>query len=275
MERAFLDKVVTAVRDSRGAIHEGHCTTSQLAEFRATFFPIERANINDNYAINGAAVTNDEHGSFTVSTVGGPLNFVPTVFKYNRLTPESVAGSGQPPATPSIASVVAGATIGQGSGFEEGETYRYRVQAVNINGISPGSASSAIVVAAGDDDKSISVTINNVAGAEYYMVFRSPVESSGEPGTEFFCGKVMPQAGATTVFTDNGRLVSGLDSILFLPKDKNRVKMANLGNTLNKLELGVRGLAHEVVYASYLGLIVERPRSLALVDNVFQQREGL
>lgn len=277
MERGFLDKIVTAVRDSRGAVREGHCTTSQLAEFRATFFPIERADINTNYAINGASVTNDEHGKFTVSTVGGPLDFIPTVFKYNRSTPTPVVGSvGTAPNTPTVSGVAAGAVLGQGSGFEEGQTFRYRVQAVNIAGISSASSSATYTVGVGDADKVAEVTIAGPAPeVEYYLVFRSPEETSGAAGTERFMGKVLPNRGGATIFRDNGRLVPGLDTVLFLPRDKNRAKLATLGNLLNKLQLGVKGLAFETVYASYVGCIVDRPRSFALADNVFQQREGI
>jgi hypothetical protein len=106
------------------------------------------------------------------------------------------------------------------------------------------------------------------------MVFRTPVESSGKAGTEFYIGKVYPQA-SSTVFVDNNRLIPGLDGILFMPKDKNRAKLAVLGNLLNKTELGVQGLAKEWVYSSYFACVVERPRSFAVLDNVFQKREGL
>jgi hypothetical protein len=188
--------------------------------------------------------------------------------------PEPVVGSvGAPPTTPAIA-VAVGASA-TGSGFAAGQTYRYRVQAVNISGISPGSASVAVTVAAGQDDRPIEVTITNVAGAEYYLVFRTPLETSGRAGTEMFCGKMLPALGATTLVRDNGKMVPGLDSILFLPKDKNRAKLATLGNLLNKLQLGVKGTAFEVVYVSYFGAVVDRPRSFAIADSVYQQREGV
>jgi hypothetical protein len=271
LERGYLDKIVTAVRDSRGAVKEGHCTTSQLAEFRATFFPIERANLGEAYGIRGAAVTNDEHAKFTVDTVAGPLDFIPTVFKYMRQRPESVIGTvGTPPSTPTAAAAEGTAT---GSGFQVGETYSYRVQAVNIAGISQGSAASSVTMTVADAHNN--VTITNAAGVEYYMVFRTPVESSGAAGTEMFIGKIVPTNGGSTIFRDNGRVVPGLDSVLFLPRDKNRAKLAVLGNLLNKLQLGVKGLAFETVYASYVGCVVDRPRTFAVSDNVYQQREGI
>ncbi len=275
LERAFLDKVVTAVRDSRGVVSEAHCTTSQLAEFRATFFPLERADINSTYAINGAGITNDEQVRVPILTSGGTVYFIPTVFKYTRALPiPDFSSHENPPATPVVAAIASGATASN-SGFLAGQKFSYVVQSKNIHGISSHSAPSAITIGAGDDNKPVELTITNVAKCEYYIVYRSPVEADGAAGKEMLIGYIIPSRGASTKFVDNGRLVPGLDSILFLPRDKNRVKLIVLGNLLNKIDLGLRGTAREYIYASYVGACVERPRSLALIDNVYQQREGL
>lgn len=278
LERAFLDKIVTSVRDSRGAVKEGHCTTSQLAEFRATFFPIERANLNERYAINGASVTNDEHARFPVDTVAGVIDFIPTVFKYERFRPFGIQGSvGSTAGTPTVGATSSGGVVNGGSGFKAGEQYRYIVEAVSIHGTSSPSTATTRTVAT--DDDSTNFTITPAAGAprpEHFRVYRTPKESDGAAGTEFYIGKVTLLPGAASViFKDNNRVIPGLDSILFLPRDKNRPQLAVLGNLLNKLQLGVKGLAFETVYASYVGCIVDRPRSYAISDNVFQQREGL
>ena len=271
LDRSLLDKVVTAVRDSRGSVKEAHCTTSQLAEFRATFFPMERGNVGEMYAIRGAGVTNDEHAKMPIETVGGVIDFIPTVFKYNRQFVQPVVGSvGNPPATPAATATQSAAT---GSSFAVGDVLSYRVQAVNVSGMSQGSAASSVTITTAGH--AVDVAITNATGVEYYMVFRSPVETSGLAGTEMFVGKILPQSGGTTTFRDAGRIVPGLDGVLLLPRDKNRAKLAILGNLLNKLQLGVKGLAFETVYASYFGCVVDRPRSFALVDNVYQQREGV
>lgn len=272
LDRAFLDKVVTAVRDSRGALREAHCTTSQLAEFRATFFPFERGDLGALYAIRGAGVTNDEQSALPIQTVGGVIDFIPTVFKYMRQRPEAIIGSaGITPNTPSAA---AAQGAGTDSGFKSGDKVRYSVQACNIAGMSPASAETAIVTISADG-AAVNLTITNVAGAEYYMVFRTPTEAAGASGMEMFVAKCVPSRGATTTFVDKNQVVPGLDSVLFMSKDKNRAKLAVLGNLLNKLDLGVRGLAFECVYASYVGCVVDRPRSFAIADNVYQVREGL
>ena len=274
LDRAFLDKVVTAVRDSRGLIKEGHCTTSQLAEFRATFFPFERGDLGALYSIRGAGITNDEQASLPIQSCAGVIDFIPTVFKYMRVRPEAVVGSvGQMPNTPT-GLIVSEAVVASNSGFKAGEMYTFVVQAVNISGISAPCPTVPHTMVA--DNMAMDLQWNRVTGAEYYMIFRSPVESSGLAGTEMFIGKVVqPRTGATVTFKDNGKIVPGLDSVLFLPRDKNRAKLAVLGNLLNKLQLGVRGLAFETVYASYFGCVIDRPRSFAVVDNVYQQREGL
>jgi hypothetical protein len=275
LDRQFLDKIATAVGDNMGAIREAHCTTSQLAEFRATFFPLERGNIADMYAIRGAGVTNDEQSKLPIDTVRGTVDFIPTVFKYMRQRPVMITGSvGVPPSTPTVG---APASVGaaSGSGFLAGEIYKYRVQAVNISGMSQASAAQQITIGVGDDNKPVDLVITNAAGVEYYQVFKSPKEAAGAADMEMFIGKMIPSSGGTTTFRDNGRIVPGLDSVLFLPRDKNRAKLATLGNLLNKLELGTKGTAFEVIYTSYVGCVVDRPRAFAVSDNVFQAREGL
>jgi hypothetical protein len=274
LDRSFLDKVVTAVRDSRGMVKEAHCTTSQLAEFRATFFPAERGDLGALYAIRGAGITNDEQASLPIQTCAGVIDFIPTVFKYMRVRPEPVVGSvGVPPSTPTTLTVTENVGAATNSGFTTGDVYGYVVQAVNISGISVACAQVAVTCAA--NNKAIDLTWARVAGAEYYMVFRTPKESSGLAGTEMFIGKKVQSNAGTITFKDNGKVVPGLDSVMFLPRDKNRAKLAVLGNLLNKLSLGVRGLAFETVYASYFGCVVDRPRSFAVSDNVYQQREGI
>ena len=273
LDRAFLDKVVTAVRDSRGLVKEAHCTTSQLAEFRATFFPFERGDLGALYAIRGAGVTNDEQASLPIQTVAGVIDLIPTVFKYMRAKPEPVVGSvGHPPNTPTTLTVT-NAAVATNSGFRVGETYGYVVQSVNVAGISVACAQVAQTITL--DNEALNLTWDKIPGAEYYMIFRTPVESTGLAGTEMFIGKKVQGYGATISFKDNGKMVPGLDSVLFLPRDKNRAKLATLGNLLNKLQLGLKGLAFETVYASYVGCVVDRPRTFALVDNVYQQREGI
>lgn len=271
LERGHLDKVVQAVRDNMGKVDEAHCTTGHLTEFRATFFPVERAMINDIYSIKGPDVNIEQRRGFSIETVTGPLNFVSNVNKYLLQRPVQASGSsGAAPATPSV-SYAAGSSA-TNSRFLVGETYYYTVQAVGISG--RGQASTPTLVTVATANASNALTITNVAGAEYYDVFRTD-KSDATAGKEMFIGRAVRSLGGTTLFTDNGKLVPGLDSILLMPKTKNRAKMGNIGNMINKLQLGLNGLAMEWAYASYICCLVDKPRTFAVIDNVFQNRAVL
>ena len=183
-----------------------------------------------------------------------------------------VGSAGTMPATPALPTAAHSAS-GTDAPFVVGEVYKYVVQAVNIAGIT--SASPEVSFTIGTANRAVEITITNVANAEHYLVFRTPVESSVS-GMQMFVGKIIPTRGsATTIFRDKNGVIPGLDSVLFLPKDKHRAKLAILGNLLNKMDLGVTGSAVQSIYVSYVGCVVDRPRSFSLVDNVYQVREGL
>lgn len=272
LERGFLDKVATAVLDNGGAISEGHCNSSQLTQFRATFFPIERAMINEAYALRGPAVKNDAPRGFQVDTVAGPLTFVPSRWRYLQNIPQlAVSSAGAAPATPSVALALTGSAVN--SGFAAGQVFFYRVQAVGITGRSAASASASITVTTAN--YGVELTITNVLKAEYYLVFRTDV-TTPTAGKEMFIGKIAVTQGAgTTIFRDVGRIVPGLDAVLFMPRDKQRVKLGKLGNLVNKLDLGRQGMAVETIYFQVTATIVDAPRAYALVDNVLSDRNIL
>lgn len=276
LNRSFLDKVVTAVKDSRGRIKEGHCTTSQLAEFRSTFFAFERADLNIAYAIRGAGIQNEEKEGFPIDTVGGSIDFIPNVFKYMRQTAIPLsAGNGIMPQF--ITTVGAPAASGSvvGSGFLAGEIYTWVFQTVNIVGMQVGQASSSYTVAGPDANKAVTVALTLPAGSNIneIFVFRTPKEAAGDSTKAMFIGKmaILPNQTSAT-FVDNNAVIPGLDSVVFMPRDKNRAKMAVLKNLMTKMDLGVSGTAFETVYTSYWCLVVDRPRSFSVVDNVFQDR---
>jgi len=271
IERGFLDKVATAILDNGGAIAEAHCTTSQLSEFRATFFPIERAQLNDSYAIRGPAVSNDSERGFSVDTVAGPVTFVPSRFKYMQQTPGTAnSTSGAAPATPAVS--IGYTSSAANTGWTAGQTFYYRVQAVSISGRSQASASALATIPT--SNFGVELTITNANDVEYYMVFRTDV-TTATAGKEMFVGRIAKSQGGSTIFRDVGRLVPGLSSMLFLPRDKKRAKLGKMGNLVNKLELGRQGLATETVYFSVTACIVDAPRACALVDNVFEARTTL
>jgi hypothetical protein len=264
LDRPTVDKMVTAVRNNRGKIEEAHCTTNQLQAFRASFFPFERGIIGDNYAIKGAGVENEPKEGFPLQTVNGVVQFIPSVFKFNRIFPEPIIGSvGAQPASPVITpSQTAGNTT-----YLQNDVVKYVAQAFNIHGASNASAESSVTLTLNGNKVNLSIAYQG--GVEEYWIFRTSV--GGASGTEKFIGRVTAdRTGAPTVFVDNQALLPGADTVVFLPKKDKRSSLAVLGNLLSKLQLGRQGLQTETIYVSYLANILELPRHHGLMNNVYQ-----
>ena len=274
LERGLVDQIATAIRDSLGSVGEAHCTTTQLAEFRKTFFPFERGDLGAAYAIRGAGVTNEVKQGFPLLTVAGNIDFVPSVFKYSQTRPVvRVSSVGNAPSTPAFTQQPTAGGVNLSSGFGAGETYLYAVQAVNFSGMSSPAVSASVTTAVAGER--ISIIMSAQAGVESFWLFRTPVEVSGLAGKQMFCGKVIASRTGTTLIVDSNGIIPGLDSVLFMPEGKERAQLAVLGSLINKLDLGLRGLGAERVYASYLACIVHQPRTFAVVTNIFGKREGI
>lgn len=263
--RRAVDKVVSAVRENRGRIVDAHCTVDQLRHFRATFFPFERGDLGSDYAIRGSGVRSEPKSGFTLATTVGDIQFIPSVFKYNRAFPTPLfTASGNPP---NVGTVSAAAQLAGSTTFEAGDEVKYVVQAVNVNGISDISNEVSITCTA--DGNKLSLSIPASATAEEFMVFRTAV--GGATGTWKFCGKVPAVRGGPTTFVDAQAILPGLDSVIFLPKQTYRAKLAVLGDLVSKMTLGLRGLVEETVYVSYLASVLEYPRHHGLLDNAFHE----
>lgn len=267
LTRELVDKVCVSIRNNRGKAEEAHCTTNQLQAFRSTFFPFERGDMSQWYQIKGAGVDVEPKEGFPLMTVTGNVQFVPSVFKFNRMFPEPVTGSvGSAPSTPVL---TAAPTFSAGSTtYKAGDVVKYVVQAVNINGMSNASAEKVVTIAA--DGNKVALSIDAQAGVEEFWIFRT--EANGASGSEAFIGRVIAdRSGGTTAFVDAQAFLPGLDGIVFMPKKANRGKLAVLGNLLSKMKLGRLGLSEETIYVSYLAHILEYPRMHALVNNVYQE----
>jgi hypothetical protein len=267
LTRELVDKVCVAIRNNRGKAEEAHCTTNQLQAFRTTFFPFERGDMSQWYQIKGAGVDIEPKEGFPLMTVTGNVQFVPSVFKFNRMFPEAVVGSvGSAPSTPVLTAVPA-----QSAGtttYKAGDVVKYVVQAVNIHGMSGASAEKSVTIAA--DGNKVTLSIDAQAGVEEFWVFRT--EANGASGSEAFIGRVIAdRSGSATSFCDAQAMLPGLDNVIFMPKKANRGKLAVLGSLLSKMKLGRLGLSEETLYVSYLAHILEYPRMYGVVGNVYQE----
>jgi len=270
LDQEVLDDTTTAVVSNAGEVSEAHATPAQIAEFRKTFFGLQRGDIAQNFAIRGPDLSNSEEGGFAIMSVSGLVKFIPAIYKHSvRQKALPVSGTnGVPPATPVVTAL--NPVAAAGSELKAGDKVKILVQATNIFGISSAWMSADHTVAA--DGEGIDVVISAQADAEAFMVFMTPREAAGKVGSEGFVGKIVKAASGSTTFRYVGAVMPGFESVLFMPGSEDRVKLAVLGNLLNKSDLGRQGLALESVFSSYLAVVLHKPRSFALLDNVKQRR---
>lgn len=275
LDQDTLDDIATAVTNNAGQLGEAHATPAQISEFRKSFYGIQRGDISQQFAIRGPDVMNGEDDSFVVTSVSGAIKFMPCIYKNAvRQKPIAVTGTnGTPPASPALTSVteVPAATAGVESELRAGDQVRFTIQAASIFGISAGTQSSVQTVAA--DGSSFDLVIAAQPTAEHFLVFMTPREAKAKAGSEGFVGKILAAASGATTFRYTGRIIPGYESVLFTPAaSEDRVKLAVLGNLLNKSDLGRQGLALETVFSSYLCIVLNKPRSFGLLDNVQSRR---
>ena len=272
MDQDLIDDVGTVAGANLGQVDEAHANFAQISEFRKSFYGLQRGDISTKFAINGPDVENNNDGGFTVVGASGPIAFIPCVFKWSiRQRAIPVQGTyASAPATPVVSGIAQAAV---GSTLVANQIYTFVVQACNMNGLSTGAVTAPQTVAL--TGNSIALTIAAQPGVEYFNVFATPYQAQGALGSEGFVGRVVASATGSTLFTFINTIIPCLESVLFLPKDDARVKMAKLGpNLVNKVELGKLGLADSKLYSSYLCIVVYKPRSLVLVDNVFAKRRS-
>jgi len=167
-----------------------------------------------------------------------------------------------------MGTITAGAQIPGTTSFKAGDVVKYVVQAVGIKGRTDVSNELSATVAA--DGNKIVVNIPANAMAEEFWIFRTA--ANGATGTWKFCGKVAA-AGGAAVFVDGQAILPGLDSIVMLPKQDKRAKLAVLGSLVEKTQLGKKGLIDETIYVSYLACVLEFVRHHSLLRNVFSEAQ--
>lgn len=270
LNQESLDEIVSAPNSNGYRVREAHAIDFQLIELRKSFLPTQRSDISAKFKIQGPDISadNEDTSGFSIGTAVGDVRFIPCRLKNAlRQKPQATkSGSGAGPSTPAT---VTFASTAAGTDLVAGQVYRYYVQAVNSFGRSAPASVLATVGATGD---AIDLTIPAQADADYFLVFRTPAETAGRPTTEGFIGRKLPAASGATSFRDANSVIPGYESMLFMPVDDNRVKLALLGNMINKTQLGQLSSAKSAIFTSYFCYVVHAPRSFALVDNVKQKR---
>lgn len=138
-------------------------------------------------------------------------------------------------------------------------TYKYYVSAQNERGEGYASSVSSQAVAAGEK---CSVTINRVAGAKFYNVYRSDAGGTSMA----FIGRVKDSGASTTVFTDLGAKDPASVTGFLIQKDT--MVYAELA-PYSKMKLAVHDLSLPEAHFQFISLAVKQPRKNVLFDNIF------
>lgn len=271
MDQEAVDDIANAIlSNGQGVPQEAHCQPAQATEFRKTLLGFQRGDIGSKFAVQGPDVRADDAG-FYVGSVAGDIKFIPCIYKHAvRQKALPVNGtSGAAPVAPTVAAQASAAISGVTSVFTAGQVTRCVVQAASIRGMSAGAGVSLTCTNAGE---CIKVRITHVANADHYWIFLNPAGST-TVGLEGFVGKVLVPAGTAIggtfdVVLSGVDVLPGLEPVVFMPEaDENRIRMAALGNMINKTELGRQGLATETVFSSYFCFVLPKPRAYGLIDN--------
>jgi len=141
--------------------------------------------------------------------------------------------------------------------------WTYYATACNERGESARSGAASETSAAGD---SVTVTINQVAGAKYYNVYRS--EDGGSAATAKFIGRVADSGAATSVLTDLGNREPG--SVTGFLLQSNTMELRQLA-PYSKLKLAINDLSLPEAHFRFLCLAVKQPRKNVLLENISGQ----
>lgn len=191
-------------------------------------------------------------------TSSGAVSMEMSQYLRKQINPINQAIQGAP-AQPTLASADGGAV---GSLLQAG-TYTYVVAAVNAFGEGPASAASTATVAAAGDK--VTLTIGAVAGALYYRVYRTAVNTAANvaPGPLFIGNIAAFPTGAS--FTDLGNLSPGALTGFLIQKDT--MHMGELSG-FKKLQLGISQLSINNAYYRWTTLAVEAPRKNVIIENI-------
>lgn len=190
-------------------------------------------------------------------TSSAVISMEPSRFLSGKTRPARArAGS---PAAPSIAT---GAAADAASNLDAG-TYVYFATACNERGESLASASASQPVAAGEK---ATVTINQVALAKYYNVYRS--EDGGSAASAKFIGRVKDSGAGTSVFTDLGNREPGAVTGCLL--ESNTMSLHQLA-AYSRMKLAVSDLSIPEAHYRFITLAVKQPRKNVIFENISGQ----
>jgi hypothetical protein len=252
-----MEEGAVSILTSFGVPTELHLEPMALSKLSRTFFIKER--------IHPMGVVNGQAGFVLRDFISSAGTFAlrPNVFLRPKSEYYLLPSSRLSPAQPALP-VITNGGVNIGSGFVAGQTYFYKVGAINDQGESIASPSSLVGTVA-ITGESLIATFANVVGAKYYAIYRT--DSGGAIGTERFIGYISAALGVNTVFIDLNRKLPGRSSAYLMFLDPESLVFRQL-SPLSKINLATVAAAFEWLQVLYGCLIIFTPRKHFVYENV-------
>ena len=255
LDEDSLEDAATAIMENFGQPTAMIMDPKSHRDLNKQFFPKER--------INPMGVQNGRAGFVLreFDSSAGAFSLMSDVFISPKTGVQLVADVPATPAAPT-ATAAAGTADSKWSAAEAGD-YTYRVSAVNQNGESALSPSSAAATVAADG--SVSVAIAAVAGAFAYAVYRSAKDADAD---HKFIGFVAPAAiGGVATLVDLNHKLPGTSQAYLLSNNSESVRFKQLA-PLMKFNLATVATAMRWAQLLYGTPIVYAPKHHFIFENI-------
>jgi len=252
-----MEEGAVSILNNFGTPTEAHLDPMSLSRFSRQFFPKER--------IPNMGVADGRAGFVLREFVSsaGVFALKPNVFMRPKSDPKVRADGSSTPATPAQPTHAhGGANVG--TDFVTTDTFYYKMAAINEQGESLASISSAVVncTTAGE---SLLISVAAVTGAKSFAVYRT--DSGAAAGTEKFIGYVKADFTGAVTFTDLDKKLPGRPEAFLLYMDPEALVFKQLC-PLAKINLATVAAAFEWLQVLYGCLIVFCPRKHFIWENM-------
>jgi len=258
-----INNIQTSVRNSFGQIGEALSTPNQLNELRNSLLPMARSVLSQQNAVSGGTDVSVD-GGFSINGSQGPMSFISSIFKYKPVrrpvAPMINNSFGGIISTPSFTLTE---SLAKGTMFPAGKAY---IAVIAINrGNRSYVARQEITLAS--DGSGIQIDLVDQSDAEAFEIYFSAKSASDVQ----FSGYVKAQVGGTSILFKDA-WIGGLDTIILRPTSASQTKaqVVHMGEMMMKRDFAQVALANQSCYFSIWGMMLPKPKTYALLDNVGQ-----
>jgi hypothetical protein len=251
MDQSFIEDVALRSRLNFGAAENLYLDPTALANYNKRIALGTGANSIQRVVLGGSAQDASGASLRRQWVSDGAVTFESSNFLRGKVYyPRPTIGSAIAPTLGAITTPASCTTLAAGD-------LHYTVTAENARGEGFGVASGAVTLVAGD---SVSITINNVAGALCFNVYRGPTAANQK-----FIGRVKNSGASTTIFIDLNNRLPGSVTGYFL-------EAATWGihelQSYSRLKLAISDLSIPEAHFRFCSVAGYMPRKNVLCDGI-------